>query len=160
MSRTVWWRGRAVAAPFDDTGAGVPDPRRLPAARLGGAGPQARPAAAPPGSTRRGAGAGVTHGEIARRLGVSRPLIVATLGGHGALLEHRPPAHQVFFADDHMAGYTGSKRVGRAHGHPRTSRRQVIVAAHRQLAHATPSASAARPLQTAMLPLFWPPKGC
>ena len=29
-----------------------------------------------------------------------------------ALLAHLPPAHQVFLADDHIAGYTGSKPVG------------------------------------------------
>jgi len=29
-----------------------------------------------------------------------------------ALLDHLPPAHQVFFADDHLAEYTGKKPVG------------------------------------------------
>ena len=47
-----------------------------------------RPAALTPARIRQArlqAGAGVTHGEIARRLGVSRPLIVAVLGSHGPL---------------------------------------------------------------------------
>ena len=47
-----------------------------------------RPAALTPARVRQArlwAGAGVTHGEIAGRLGVSRPLIVAMLGSHGPL---------------------------------------------------------------------------
>src|SRR5712691_1684711 len=47
-----------------------------------------RPASLSPAQVRQArlaAGAGVAHGEIARRLGVSRPLIVALLGAHGPL---------------------------------------------------------------------------
>ena len=47
-----------------------------------------RPAGLTPGQVRQArswAGAGVTHGEIARRLAVSRPLITALIGSHGPL---------------------------------------------------------------------------
>ncbi len=47
-----------------------------------------RPAGLTPGQVRQArswAGAGVTHGEIARRLAVSRPLITALIGRHGPL---------------------------------------------------------------------------
>ena len=43
-----------------------------------------------------------------------------------ALLGHLPPAHQVFFADDHIAGYTGSKPVSRG----RNPRRGKNTKAH------------------------------
>ena len=49
---------------------------------------QGRPAGLTPGQVRQArswAGAGVTHGEIARRLAVSRPLITALIGSHGPL---------------------------------------------------------------------------
>ena len=49
---------------------------------------QGQPAGLTPGQVRQArswAGAGVTHGEIARRLAVSRPLITALIGSHGPL---------------------------------------------------------------------------
>ena len=78
-------RRRAVQP---DPGADITDPRPVPPARLGRAGPQAGPAGLTPGQVRQArswAGAGVTHGEIARRLAVSRPLITALIGSHGPL---------------------------------------------------------------------------
>jgi hypothetical protein len=47
-----------------------------------------------------------TIGDRAGPLALQRRMTAALLG-------HLPPAHQVFLADDHIAGYTGSKPVSR-----------------------------------------------